>query len=296
MKSFNSVRSMNPENRSAGAVRSGLWNRLASNHGIAVPSLVLTLSFVFFAAPLRGAQSAEKPNLLLIIADDLNWRDLGCAGNPDVRTPNIDRLASEGMTLRGMFAPAPVCSPVRHALYTGIYSIRSGAYPNHTMVDPGTKSIFTHFKAMGYRVGLQAKTHVNPRDSFPFEYISKDADDSKAFAEFVGRDLSQPWLAVFASHDPHGPWNRGPNELYDPTKLKLPPWMHDNTETRRALAAYYAEVTQLDTQVGACLKAVGDTGQADNTLVLFVSDQGMETELKAKSRQPRAQKAAARQN
>ena len=226
------------------------------------------------AAPAPAAPPAARPNFLLIVADDLHWRDLGCTGNPDVRTPNIDRLAAEGMTLRGMYTPAPTCSPTRHALYTGLYPVRSGAYPNHTMVDPGTRSLFTHLQERGYRVGLQAKTHVAPAVSFPFERISADADDAAAFARFVTRDPAQPWFAVFASHDPHSPWTRGPKDLYRPAALTLPPWMHDNAETRRALAAYYAEITALDGQVGSCLRAVADAGQADRTLVLFVSEQG----------------------
>ena len=220
------------------------------------------------------AQPATRPNFLLIIADDLNWRDLGCAGSPDVKSPNIDRLAREGMTLHGMFTPAPTCSPTRHALYTGLYSMRSGAYPNHTMVDKSTHSIFTYLKAMGYRVGLQAKTHVSPPESFPFEYLSQDADDAPAFAKFISHDKAQPWLAVFASHDPHGPWTRGPKDLYDPAKITVPPYLHDNATTRKLLAAYFAEITQLDTQVGACLKAEEDSGQRDDTLVLFISEQG----------------------
>lgn len=234
-------------------------------------SIWLTCLFLLFAA---GVQAATRPNLLIIIADDLNWRDLGCTGNPDVKTPNIDGLKRDGMTLRGMFTPAPTCSPCRHALYTGLYPIRSGAYPNHTMVDPGTKSVFTHLKEVGYRVGLQGKTHINPRSSFPYEYIDADPDNADAFAKFITADKSKPWMAVFASHDPHGPWTRGPKDMYDPAKLKVPPYLHDNAVTRQALAAYYAEITQLDIQVGACLKAIADARQQDNTLVLFVSEQG----------------------
>lgn len=220
------------------------------------------------------AGTPTRPNFLLIIADDLNWRDLGCTGSPDVKTPHIDRLASESMSLRAMFTPAPTCSPLRHALYTGLFPIRSGAYPNHTMVDKPTRSIFSHLKALGYRVGLQAKSHVSPPESFPYEVISNDADDAKAFASFINRDRSQPWLAVFASHDPHGPWTRGPKELYDPAKITVPPYLHDNAVTRKQLAAYFAEITQLDTQVGDCLSAVDATGQRDHTLVLFLSEQG----------------------
>jgi N-sulfoglucosamine sulfohydrolase len=218
--------------------------------------------------------STERPNFLLLIADDLNWRDLGCTGSPDVQSPHIDRLASEGMTLQGMFASATTCSPARHALYTGLYPVRSGAYPNHTMVDESTRSLFTHLRAMGYRVGLQAKQHVHPASSFPYEYISRDADDIGAFTEFIARDKSQPWLAVFASHDPHSPWTRGPQDRYDPDAITVPPYLHDNPTTRKLLAAYFAEITQLDQQVAACLKAVEETGQRNNTLVLFLSEQG----------------------
>jgi uncharacterized sulfatase len=220
------------------------------------------------------SHAAERPNFLLIIADDLCWRDLGCTGNPDVRTPNIDALASQGMTLRAMFSPAATCSPLRHALYTGLDPVRSGAYPNHTRVDPPTASIFTHLKTAGYRVGLQAKSHVSPISSFPYELISNDQNDHAALARFIGRDPHQPWLAVYASHHPHSPWTAGPRGLYDSSKIAPPAYLHDNAETRQALAAYYAEVSALDEQVGACLRAIDQAGQRDSTLVLFVSEQG----------------------
>lgn len=231
---------------------------------------VLLASVVSAAA----ATSSNRPNFLIIIGDDLNWRDLGCTGSPDVKTPHIDRLATEGMMLRGMFTPATTCSPLRHALYTGLHPIRSGAYPNHTMVDRTTRSLFGYLKDAGYRVGLQAKSHVSPPESFPYETISGNQDDADAFQRFIAREKAQPWLAVFASHDPHSPWTRGPKELYDPRRITVPPYLHDNDTTRRQLAAYFAEITSLDNQVGACLRAVDQTGQRENTLVLFVSEQG----------------------
>src|SRR5688572_4344492 len=199
----------------------------------------LTLFLLSLSAQSFAARSPVRPNFLLIIADDLNWRDLGCTSSPDVKTPNIDRLAKESMTLRSMFTPAPTCSPLRHALYTGLFPIRSGAYPNHTMVDPSTRSIFTYLKSLGYRVGLQAKSHVSPAASFPYENISSNADDIAAFTTFITRNKAEPWLAVFASHDPHGPWTRGPKELYDPAKLTLPSYLHDNATTRKHLADYF---------------------------------------------------------
>jgi N-sulfoglucosamine sulfohydrolase len=225
-------------------------------------------------AALMLLTAADKPNFLLIVADDLMWRDLGCAGNPDVKTPNIDRLASEGLSLRQMFTPAPTCSPLRHALYTGLFPIRSGAYPNHTRVYDGTASIFTHLKKIGYRVALQGKSHVGPPATFPYEAIAGNADRTPALAEFINRDKSQPWFAVVASNDPHSPWTRGPTNLYEPARLKVPPFLHDNAVTRKDLADYYAEITQLDRQVGDALQTLEASGQADHTLVLFVSEQG----------------------
>jgi N-sulfoglucosamine sulfohydrolase len=220
-----------------------------------------------------GTAAAERPNFLILIADDMTWSDLGYEGNPDIHTPNLDRLRTQSMLLRGMFSPATTCSPSRHALYSGLYNVRAGAYPNHTRLYDGTKSLFTHLKSAGYRVALQNKSHVNPPASFPYEHI-RNADDLTETSAFIRRDAQQPWFLVYASNDPHGPWTRGPKDRYDPQKLKVPPYLHDNATTREQLAAYYAEISKFDEQVGAVLKLLADAGQADNTLVMFLSEQG----------------------
>ena len=220
----------------------------------------------------EGASSAaDRPNFLIIIADDLCGRDLGYEGNRDVKTPQLDKLCSESMHLRAMYNPATSCSPTRHALYTGLYPIRSGAFPNHTRVYDGTKSLFTHLNAVGYRTALQNKEHVGPASSFPYEHLV-GADDLTPTRGFLTRDGAQPWFLVYASNDPHGPWTRGPK--YDPGKLTVPPYLHDNAVTRELLAQYYGEISKLDEQVGALLALLDETKQASNTLVLFVTEQG----------------------
>lgn len=217
----------------------------------------------------------RRPNFLLIVADDATWRDFGFTGNSDVKTPHLDRLASEGRQLTRMFTPASTCSPTRHALYTGLHPIRSGAYPNHTHVDKGTKSLFTYLKQAGYRVALQGKEHVSPSASFPYEHLGKkNADDFDASRQFLTREEQQPWLLVFASNDPHSPWNRGPEGLHNPAELRVPPYLRDNETTRKLLADYYGEINKLDWQVGQLLTLLDETGQADDTLVLFLSEQG----------------------
>nr|WP_246417993.1 sulfatase [Haloferula luteola] len=217
------------------------------------------------------ARAAERPNFLLILADDLTWSDLAFAGNPDVRTPHLDHLREESLWLKSMFTPATTCSPTRNALYTGLFPIRSGAYPNHAWVEDGTRSLFTHLKEAGYRVALQNKEHVGPKPSYPYQHMD-GADDLTETRSFLSKDPEQPWLLVYASNDPHSPWNRGPQ--YDPEKIKIPPYLHDNPQTRRQRAKYYGEVSQLDQQVGNLMKLLEETDQADHTVVIFLSEQG----------------------
>ena len=236
--------------------------------------LILSLSLGSLQSSWARDVELSAPNILIILADDLHWRDLGATGNQDVHTPNIDQLAQEGLRLNGFFASSAVCSPLRHSLYTGLYPVRSGAYPNHTMVNPETRSIFHHLSELGYRAGLIGKTHIYPKVSFPFEHISSRAKDFNKAAAFINRDKDQPWFMIFASHEPHSPWHSGPRELYDADELSLPAWLHDNTVTRNALADYYAEISDLDAQVGRLLKIIEEANQSTETMVWFLSEQG----------------------
>jgi arylsulfatase A-like enzyme len=161
-----------------------------------VPSL-LCLTLIVLSL---SATAAERPNFLLIVADDATWRDFGFTGNQDVKTPHLDRLASEGMQLTQMFTPATTCSPSRHALYTGLFPIRSGAYPNHTRVYDGTKSMFTYFKQLGYRVALQGKEHVGPAASFPYEHLGAKGFDGRSFLDVLTGKSDRLRDYVFSQH------------------------------------------------------------------------------------------------
>ncbi|MFV0442280.1 MAG: sulfatase [Planctomycetaceae bacterium] len=237
-------------------------------------TILRTLCFtVHLQVSVCQLSAAEQPNLLLIIADDLCWRDLGFTGNEEVSTPHLDRLRQESLFLSNMYTPATTCSPSRHALYTGLFCVRAGAYPNHTRVFDGTKSLFTYLKASGYRVALQNKEHVGPKPSFPYEHIP-GADDLTETKAFITRKPDQSWMLAYASNDPHSPWTRGPKPRFDPAKLTIPPYLYDNAVTRRLLADYYAEIAKLDEQVGNLLRLLDETQQAADTLVMFVSEQG----------------------
>lgn len=218
-----------------------------------------------------GARAADgkRPNIFIVMADDQNWLDAGCYGNPDVRTPNIDRLAAAGMRFDRCFTATAMCAPTRQQLYTGIFPVRSGAYPNHSRVYDGTKSIVHYLRDRGYRVGLCGKKHFGPRESFPFENVRKN--QLRSFV--AGGD---PWCLVYTSNSPHCPWSAGHAGRYDPEKITIPAYMIDTPETRRALCRYYAEVTDFDREVGECMDVVDGAAAAENTIFIYTSEQGMQ--------------------
>jgi N-sulfoglucosamine sulfohydrolase len=219
---------------------------------------ILTLVFT------SNAIEAQKPNIVLVIADDMAWNDCGPYGSKSVHTPNIDKLAKSGMTFQRAFTATAMCSPTRQQLYTGVFPVRNGAYPNHSQVKPGTKSLVHHLRNLGYRVGLNGKRHIGPKASFPFE---------KGDEEFVTRDKKQPFCLVVASKHPHAPWNAGPRN-YDPKKLVVPKYLADNPETRKSLAAYYSEVTAFDSEVGHWMKLIDKAKVTENTIFIVTSEQG----------------------
>jgi len=141
-----------------------------------------------------------------------------------------------------------------------------------------------HLGPLGYRVGLAGKVHVKPKKVFPFEEI--DGFDSNCvrnptrphqlsgISEFIGRDQQKPFCLVVALVEPHVPWVMGDASQYPPATIKLPPNLADTPRTRQDFSAYLAEITYMDGQVGEILKVLEESGKANDTLVLFTSEQG----------------------
>ena len=237
---------------------------------------IIALSCLFPLAFYQHAQGAdERPNFVFIIADDCTFRDIGCYGG-QAHTPNIDHLATEGMQFTRCFQSAPMCSPTRHNIYTGLYPVKSGAYPNHTFAKPGTQSIAHYLKPLGYRVALSGKTHIGPRDVFPFEYTGKKNPDMQKIEQLFAEcsDSTTPFCLFACSNEPHSPWDKGDASVYPPGKIKLPPYIVDTPVVRENFSRYLAEITYYDGQVGEILALLNKHGLRDNTLVMVVSEQG----------------------
>lgn len=231
---------------------------------------------VLIASFLAGhVAGAAGPNVLLILADDCTYRDLELYGG-QAKTPHLNRLAEEGMTFHRCFQAAPMCSPTRHSLYTGLYPVKSGAYPNHTRAYPWVRSIAHYLTDAGYTTHLSGKKHIQPRSVFPFEYSGGKNPDPKAFEEVLveSERSGQPFLFIAASNEPHTPWNRGDRTAYPPESLELPPVLADSPDTREAYSRYLAEVTYFDSQVGELVGMLDRSPHGDETLVIVLSEQG----------------------
>ncbi|QDU91187.1 Choline-sulfatase [Pirellulimonas nuda] len=237
--------------------------------------MIRAASLLVFLLTTAAAPAAGRPNFLFIIADDCTFRDLGPYGG-QAHTPRLDRLAEQGMRFTRCFQAAPMCSPTRHNIYTGLYPVKSGAYPNHTFAKPGTKSVVHYLQPLGYRVALSGKTHIAPKQVFPFEFSGKANPDMAAVDKLMSECAAtgEPFCLFACSNEPHTPWDKGDPSRYDAPSLKLPPAFVDTHETREAMTRYLAEVTYFDSQVGQLLDTLEAHGLAENTLVMVVSEQG----------------------
>ena len=245
--------------------------------------IVFAIIVILVNVPL--GQAEKRPNLLLFLADDMTYADVGCFGNSDVLTPNINRLAKQGLRLTRCYSSAPTCSPLRQSLFTGLYPVKNGAHPNHSRVHEGVQSLPQYLSPLGYRVGLAGKRHEAPASAFPFEQLGGSHGDGgrtpagadlplNRAKEFMARDGDQPWCLVVTSNQPHTPWNRGDASVYPPDKLTVPPYLVDTKELREGLSKYYAEISYMDQQLGEVMKILRELGQSENTVILWLSEQG----------------------
>ena len=156
-------------------------NRREFIRGIGCGSTAWMLTSIVKVGFSRNTPSTRhKPNVMLVIGDDMTWRDCEPYGNREVKTPNMTRLAREGMCFDAMFTATAMCAPTRQQLYTGMFPVRNGAYPNHSRVYDGVKSLVHYLRDLDYRVGLIGKTHFNPPESYPFEFIGRKGNKKGA--------------------------------------------------------------------------------------------------------------------
>ncbi|QDT97306.1 sulfatase-like hydrolase/transferase [Gimesia aquarii] len=254
--------------------------------------LTVIITFVLGSPSLF---SAEQRNVLILFSDNQNWDDCGCYGNSVVKTPNIDQLAREGTRYQHAFATTASCGPCRGVFYTGLHVHANGQYghphgDHNFRLKPKVKTIFSLLAKNNYRTGMIGKYHLYPEDTTIDFQPKINGHRAKGMADlasdFLNQKSDQPFFLVMGFHDPHPTSRTQPEwgvkvkepgmslETYDPEKIKVPHYLPDRREVRQGLAGYYQQISYMDQAIGQILKALEDSGQADNTLVIFTSDHG----------------------
>lgn len=234
----------------------------------------------------------QQPNIVIYLSDDHGWEYLGCYGNTDIQTPNLDRIANEGIHFTHAFTPTPTCAPSRSTLYTGLYPARHGAMGNHTECHSTIETLPILLRKLGYRVAIAGKTHVKPEKLFDFEYIGgflpkreehrrkyrAEGLDTAPVEKFLSShrqdNPNQPICLILGDNNPHVTWE--PNKTYSPDALNLPPYIADTPIARKALANYYQDITTMDNRIGDIDKMLEKYGYTDNTLFIYTTDHGSE--------------------
>ncbi|MFZ2639935.1 MAG: sulfatase [Verrucomicrobiia bacterium] len=299
---------------------------------------------VALLASIGISLAAEKrPNVLFVLCDDLRWDCLGCAGHPCLKTPNIDRLAAEGVRFQNAFCTTSLCSPSRASILSGVYAHRHGVVNNFTEYPTSFVSFPMRLQAAGYDTAYIGKWHMGedndaPRPGFNWFVTHKGQgkyfdtefcinglrrETPKGYYTHVVTDMALDWLK--RSHDGK-PWmlmlgHKAPHSFYFPeskysnvfTNVEVkypdtafhldgqPAWIKERLYTWHGIygplfewrkkfpddrpeavkdfaamtRAYWATILSVDDSVGRLAQFLRDSGQLDNTLVVFMGDNGL---------------------
>jgi arylsulfatase A-like enzyme len=247
--------------------------------------LILPCAICAAAAPTP----AVRPNILWLTAEDFS-PNLGCYGDTYAGTPALDALAKESVRYTRAFATAPVCSPARSCLITGMYATSLGTQRLRSQfpVSKHVRGFSALLRDAGYYCSNNVKTDYNLRGERAF--IADAWNESSATAHWRKRPAGQPFFAVFnfmTTHQsrtsvwPHEQFENeigaklSPEERHDPAAANLPPYYPDTAEARRAWARYHDCATRMDQEVGEFLGQLEADGLAEDTIVFFYGDHGM---------------------
>lgn len=242
-----------------------------------------------------------RSNILLITADDMEGTTPGAFGGPAGITPALDRLAEQGAVFTRAHVAIAVCQPSRSAIMTGMWPHRNGA-EGFEPIDDDVPLLTERLREHGYAVGILGKVeHLQPVERFGWEHavgmaelgMGRDprryAAEMETFLEAAG---DRPWFLMLNAHDPHRPFHGAddvgrffddqqqagipaPSRIIEADEAAPPGYLPDVPEVRREYAQYLSSARRCDDVVGQALRVLDESGQADDTLVVFLSDNGM---------------------
>ncbi|HJZ56855.1 MAG TPA: arylsulfatase [Gemmataceae bacterium] len=276
----------------------------------------------------RGADAPRPPNVLVVITDDQGFGDLGCHGNPVIKTPNLDAFARQSVWLKNFYV-CPVCSPTRSGLLTGRYNYRTGIVDTalgRSMMRPDEVTLAQMLAGAGYRTGLFGKWHLgdnyplrpedrgfqetlwlqggglaqpsdppaqDPKSAYFDPILKKNGKEVKtkgyctdvitdAAREFITAESARPFFAYVAFNAPHSPFQvpesfAAPYKKLDLSADGFPkvgqPWATPKLNTED-IANAYGMIENIDTNFARLLQALAEKGLTENTIVIFLTDNG----------------------
>ncbi|MBQ2551009.1 MAG: sulfatase [Bacteroidales bacterium] len=250
------------------------------------------------ALPSRAQQAPTRPNILFILAEDMTL-DLGCYGRTDVKTPNIDRLASEGVVYTNARCVAPLSSPTRSSMMTGLHHEITASHNHRSHRDQPLPEDIVPYPVLLRQAGYTAV--LGDRDAFENPVTHADHESSRKidcnfkyeptgsydgnttfglFDRLYDRPSDgTPWFQQITLYVTHrGDWwkdirSRSAHPV-DPSKVELPPYMADHPRIREEFACYLDQVEYMDAEVGKILEKLRSDGQDEKTVVIFIADNG----------------------
>lgn len=258
---------------------------------------VRILGVLFSLLVCAASFAADRPNILFVLTED-QGAHLSLLETPGLQTPHIDALARSGVYFCNAFVAYPVCSASKAAIYTGLHNHTNGILNNthnfHKPADQVTDAERGHelartnrvrdqywtlteiLKANGYYQGVTHKLHVLPNEKFPYdEFLHGGRGEIASFIERAA-EREHPWFLMVNipnSHRPYPNSDKRPIRV-SPGEVRLPAFLPDSSEVRKDWAEYLAGIEQADALTGQALKVLEQSGQADNTIVIFLSDHG----------------------
>ncbi|MBM4028168.1 MAG: sulfatase [Planctomycetes bacterium] len=266
---------------------------------------ISALTAASVATPTGQAAGSRRPNIVLIVSDDHGRGDLGCYGHPVIRTPNLDRLAAEGVRFTNAFCTTASCSASRSVILSGLYNHYNGQYGHqhdyhHFITFDHVRSLPVLLSQDGYRTARIGKYHVAPDEVYKFDVHLPGNDRSPVQMADNCRKLfeagdERPFLLYYCTSDPHRGGGKANDLPYGPDRfgnraqgypgvqevtyraedVLVPDYLPDIPECRAELAQYCQAVSRFDQGVGRLVEHLKNAGQYDNTILIYISDNGI---------------------
>ena len=268
----------------------------------------LFVAVLFLAAACNSPkqttpETSSKPNIILFVSDDHGTDALGCYGNPVIKTPNLDKLAAEGVRFTNAYCTSASCAASRSVILTGKFGHATGSYGHvhdyhHFSTFDYVKSLPVLLEQAGYETARIGKYHLAPEKVYHFHQVLKaDPRSTVEMAEACEGVLNaqKPFFLYFCTDDPHrgapfqsDPWYL-PNSFgnkpegypgvetvkYSPEEVIIPPFLPDTKECREEMAQYYQSISRIDQGFGKLMSMLEASGKVDNTVVIYISDNGI---------------------